>query len=179
MNSASCINSETLNYKHNNGFTLIEIIVVIALISLMLFVAIPRFQGTVLLDNTKEVSRWIILKVRALKERAVLEQKLYVLHVSLDSNRLWVTHESMTQEELHNAELHGYELPSDVKVLDVEYPNEEKISVDQAEIRFYKKGYSDKALIHIENDDNEQLSFLIEPFLAKVKLYEKYAGFEN
>jgi len=167
------------SFRLNQGFTLIELIVVITLISLMLFFAIPRFQVDVLSDNTNKVSRWIMLKVHSLKEKAVREQKLYVLHISLDSNRLWVTSEIMSQEELQATEANGYELSNDINLLDVEYPDEEKISVGQADIYFYKKGYSDKAIIHISNDDNERRSFLIEPFLSRVRLYNKYIGFED
>jgi len=167
------------SFRLNQGFTLIELIVVITLISLMLFFAIPRFQVDVLSDNTNKVSRWIMVKVHSLKEKAVREQKLYVLHISLDSNRLWVTSEIMSQEELQAAEANGYELSDDINLLDVEYPDEEKISVGRADIYFYKKGYSDKAIIHISNDDNERRSFLIEPFLSRVRLYNKYIGFED
>ena len=167
------------SFRLNQGFTLIELIVVITLISLMLFFAIPRFQVDVLSDNTNKVSRWIMVKVHSLKEKAVREQKLYVLHISLDSNRLWVTSEIMSQEELQATEANGYELSDDINLLDVEYPDEEKISVGQADIYFYKKGYSDKAIIHISNDDNERRSFLIEPFLSRVRLYNKYIGFED
>ncbi len=161
-----------------NGFTLIELIVVVCLISIMLFFSLPRFQDAVLSDSTKKTSLWIIGKVRALKENAVSNQKLYTLHINIDTDRLWITNESMSEEELQNAELQGFELPDDVKALDVEYPYKGKISAGQADICFYKKGYSDKVLIHIKDDD-EELSFLIEPFLSKVKLYEKYAGFED
>jgi len=42
-----------------------------------------------------------------------------------------------------------------------------------AEIFFYKKGYSDQAVIVIENEDNRKLFFTIEPFLPAVKLYEE------
>ena len=118
-------------------------------------------------------------KVLTLKERAVRDQKLYILHVNLDSNRLWMTNELMSEEELQNATQNAYELPDDIIVLDVEYPDEEIISEGRADIHFYKRGYSDKAMIHVENNDNEQLSFLIEPFLSRVKVYEKYEGFEN
>ena len=164
-------------FERIKGFTLIELIVVISLISIMLFFAIPRFQSNVLSDSTKEVSRWILLKIPNVKERAVREQKRYILHVSLDANRLWITHEAMLQEALQSAETNGYKLPEDIKLLDVEYPDQEKISVGQADIYFNEKGYSDKAIIHLENDDNEKFSFLIEPFLLRVRLYNRYAEF--
>ena len=58
-----------------------------------------------------------------------------------------------------------------------EFLNEDKITRGIAEIHFYRKGYSDKALIHIEDDDNEQSSYLIEPFLPHVKIIEEYVEF--
>ena len=169
----------TLNFRRNNGFTLIELIVVISLFSLMLFFAVPRFQFDVLSDHSKKTSRWIMLQVQALKEKSVHDQKRYVLHLSLDSNRLWVSNDTMSAEELEDAAAIGYNLPEDIKLLDVEYPGKEKISVGQADIYFYKKGYSDKAIIHITNNDNEVLSFLIEPFLSRARLYNKYLEFED
>jgi len=169
----------TLNFRQNNGFTLIELIVVISLISLMFFFAIPRIRVDILSDNTRKVSRWIMLNVSALKEKAVHDQKRYVLHLSLDSNRLWVTNDTLSEEELEEAAATGYNLPEDIKLLDVEYPDKEKISAGRADIYFYKKGYSDKAMIHITNNDNEVLSFLIEPFLSRARLYNKYLEFED
>ena len=164
-------------FERIKGFTLIELIVVISLISIMLFFAFPRFQSNVLSDSTKEVSRWILLKIPFIKESAAREQRRYVLHVSLDSNKLWITHEAMLDEALQSAETNGYKLPEDIKLLDVEYPNQEKTSVGQADIYFNERGYSDKAIIHLENDDNEKISFLIEPFLLRVRLYNSYAEF--
>jgi hypothetical protein len=99
--------------------------------------------------------------------------------VGLDSNKLWITHEAMAEEALQSAETNGYKLPEDIKLLDVEYPDQEKISVGQADIYFNEKGYSDKAIIHLENDDNEKFSFLIEPFLLRVRLYNGYTEFED
>ncbi len=168
-----------MQLKQNNGFTLIELIVVISLISIMLVFAVPRFHDTVLSDNTKTVSRWIILKVQSLKQRAVHDQKLYALHIDIDTNRLWITNESMSEEEVEKALLRGFELPDDISVLDVEYPGRKKVSSGQADIFFYEKGYSDRALVHISNEDNELFSFLIETFLSRVKLFEKYVSFEE
>jgi len=166
-------------FKQNVGFTLIELIVVVSLISLLLFIAIPRFQNSVFSDPTQTTSRWIIANVRALKENAVRDQMRYALNIDLDSNKMWVTNVSMSEDELENAELQGYKLPDDVRLIDVEYPQNEIIASGTADIRFYQKGYSDKAVIHIENNDSEQRSFLIEPFLPRVKLYEKHIAFEN
>ena len=166
-------------FKQIKGFTFIELIVVISLISLMLFLAIPRFHGNFLSDSTKDVSRWILLKIPYIKEKAAREQKRYILHMSFDSNKFWITHEAMSQDSLQSAEENGYKLPENIKLLDVEYPDQKKISVGEADIHFNEEGYSDKAIIHLEKDDNEQFSFMIEPFLSKVRLFNSYVGFAD
>lgn len=167
------------HFSRNSGYTLIELIIVISLIGIILFFSIPRFQESVFTSNTKKISRWIIVKVKSLKQSAVRDQKLYTLHISIENGRMWVTHESMSEEEIENAKQKGYELPEGLKMLDVAFPDQEKISHGVADICFYKKGYSDKALIHIENDDNRRFSFVIEPFLPKVKLHDKYLSFDD
>lgn len=145
-----------------------------SLISIVFFFSIPRFRNSVFTTSAKEVSRWITVKVPILKENSVRLQKLYILNIDIDSGILWITNESMSEEERLIAKSSGFVLPDDVKIIDVEYPDSEIISAGTADIGFYKQGCSDKASIHIEDDDGNQLTFLIEPFLSKVKLYEEY-----
>jgi len=165
-------------FQRNNGFTLIELIVVISLIGLMLFVSLPRLQHNPFLDDSNKSARWLIGKIQALKESAIRDQKQYALHIDLDSGRIWETNESMSQEDHENAALNSYALPEDVRIMDVEYPASEKITSGQTEITFYKAGYTDKAFIHMQEGET-YLSFLIEPFLSDVQVIGKYAGFED
>ena len=162
----------------SNGFTLIELIVVIMLVSIMLFFSIPRFQGAVFTDNTNKVSRWVILKSRSLKEKASIEQRRYSLHIGIDTNSLWITHEKMTEAEVNKAVQNSYKLPEGIGIRDVEFPGQGKIEYGNTKICFYAKGYSDKALIHIDDKDN-QYTFFIEPFLSQVRFKNEYVEFEG
>ncbi len=162
-----------------NGFTLIELIVVLSLISIIIFVSVPRFHNETLPDNTKKLSRWIMLTSQSLKEKTFCNQKLYTMHVDMETRRLWVTDGSMSEDEVLKAGQKGFLIPDDVEVLDVEFPGNNKIISGLANINFYANGYSDMALIHIKDNDDNQLSLLIEPFLSKVKLHEKYSGLED
>ncbi len=101
------------------------------------------------------------------------------MHVDMEGRRLWVTDGSMSEEDVLKAGQKGFMVPDDVEVLDVEFPGNNKIISGLADISFYTDGHSDMALIHIEDSDNNQLSLLIEPFLSRVKLYEKYSQFED
>lgn len=160
------------------GFTLIELIVVLALMGLMLFFSLPRLQNNPFLNDRKQSSRWLISKVQTLKESAIRDQKRYTLHFDLDSGRVWETHESMSPEEIESAVMESYALPEDLRIIDIEYPSEGKINSGQAEIIFYKGGYTNKALVHMQDGDT-YLSFLIEPFLPSIEIFEKYASFED
>ena len=166
------------NNVHENGFTLLELIVVMSLLGIMLIFTVPRFHETLFLDKTKTGSRWIIGKIQALKEAALRNQKQYSLHINLDLDQFWETAATMSAEELENAELNASPLPSGLKIADIEYPIRGKITSGQTEITFYKNGTSDKVLIHLQDGD-EYVSYLIEPFLSEVTRYEIYASFEN
>jgi len=159
------------------GFTLIELMVVIALIGLMLFFSLPRFQDNPFLDDSRQSARWLIGKVQSLKESAIRDQKQYSLHFDLGSGRIWVTNESMSAEDIESAALNsGYSLPDDLRIIDIEYPEKGKIVSGEAELIFYKAGYTDKALIHMQEGDS-YLSFLVEPFLSNIQFYDSYASF--
>lgn len=159
------------------GFTLIELIVVVSLISMMLFFAVPGFRGGLFSENIDATARWLIANIRNLKETAVRDQKLYLLHLDMDARKIWVEGDSMTEEERSAALEKAYVLPEGVSVADVQYPEVGKIGLGEARIRFYPGGYSDKALIHLTNEDEKAISLLVETFLPQVRLFEEYAEF--
>ena len=164
--------------KHQEpGYTLLELIVVIFLIGTVMFFSVPRFQAAVLPDPAKAASRYILTVVPQLKERAVREKTVFTLHISMEDNAFWISDPAMTEEDRENAMQQGYELPESVRILDVEYPGNIKLSSGQADLRFYPQGHSDQAWIHLENDEGEQSSLLVQTFLPKVKLIQEYIGF--
>jgi prepilin-type N-terminal cleavage/methylation domain-containing protein len=170
--------------RNNKGLTLVEIMVVITLISIMLAFAVPNFQSLTT-DTTKETNNWIVLTVKMLKQGALRNKKTYTLHVSMESNKIWYTQETDEGEgeeegEEENKILGEYKIPEGLKIVDVEFPEEEQISSGEVEINFYVKGFSDRAIIHIENeDDDKELSYVIEAFLLKVKLHNEFVGFDT
>jgi prepilin-type N-terminal cleavage/methylation domain-containing protein len=177
MNPKIPISSKYIHNGPCSGFTLIELIVVISLMGLMLFFTLPRLGDNPFLNDSKQSSRWLIGKVQSLKESAIRDQKQYSLHFDLDSDRIWETNESMSPEDIDDAALNkSYSLPEELRIMDIEYPQKGKIFSGQTEIIFYKAGYTDKALVHMQEGDS-YLSFLIEPFLSNVQFFDSYAGF--
>jgi len=151
------------------------------MISILLAFSIPRLDISFFSDNERKLSSWILLNVKALKEKSVKEQTLNVLNVDLDNNQMWPSAGFVVENNEEDTEdmppENVYKIPSGYRLVDVEFVNEDKITKGIAEIHFYRKGYSDKALIHIEDDDNLQYSYLIEPFLPHIKITDEYIEF--
>ena len=156
------------------GFTLIELMVVMLLISIVLAVVIPRFDGGPMQDPTKKLSRWMVNTIRHLRSTAIQKQTNQALVIDLNEQRMWIVSEGMSEEELTSATEKAFKLDTSMQIVNVQFPDQEPISTGSAEIRFYPAGFSDRALIHLENDDAERFSYLVEPLLPKVKMFEEW-----
>ncbi|HMA86156.1 MAG TPA: type II secretion system protein [Desulfosalsimonadaceae bacterium] len=173
-------------FQHSRGFTLIELIVVITLISVMMFFAVPRLNTNLLSSDKRKVSKWLVLTVKTLKENAVRRQARHILHVDFDNHKFWTsvdTPESADMPEMDElAEMsekkqNEFQLPDGYRLLDVEYPEDQRESSGVAEIRFFKKGYSDHAMIHVEDADADRITYEVQPFLLEVQIHEDHAAF--
>mgnify|MGYP006285992313 CR=1 FL=1 len=156
------------------GFTLIELMVVILLISLLLGFAIPRMGSGLPLDTTDRVARWLMANVPALKNKAREKQQIYELVVDIDNNRLWVRAAADHSEGPSSRLRDSLRLPPGMDLLDVVRPGRSPQSAGLAVIRFYPRGHSDKAVIHFRGRGRHLAAFLIEPFLPGVEQYAQY-----
>ena len=161
-----------------SGYTLLELIVVMALIGIVFFFAIPRFEGSFFLDDAKQSSRWLIGKLRALREEALRTRRLQVLHIDLDNGRLWETSEAMTPEEADRAFQRAQRLPGGGRVVSVDFAELGRVSAGRADVRFFGDGHTDRVLIHVRHGDT-YTSFLLEPFLSQVKLFDQVVSFDD
>ncbi len=161
------------------GFTLIELVVVLALVSLMLFVTLPRLPANPFVDEKRKTSAWLMGRIQALKDKAVFQARDHFLHIDLESGHLWSTHAAMNADELAGARQSGSVLPAGTRVQGVAFPDSGQQTTGQVNIRFSRNGYAQMALIHTAFSDDTQRWFLVEPFLPGVTLYEKPISFEQ
>ena len=158
----------------NYGFTLIELIVVISLISILLFFSIPRLDVSLFKDRDRELSAWIVLAVKSLKETSFREQRTFVLALDFDHNRMWTApadaDEGIPAEDKQP-------LPGGHRLLGLAYPDRDRIESGVAEIRFYPQGHSDAALIYVQDSNNNRITYQVERFLVRVKIHEGYVEY--
>ena len=94
--------------------------------------------------------------------------------IDLNEQRMWIVSDGMSEEELSAATEKAFKIDRSMQIVNVQFPDQEPISTGSAEIRFFPAGYSDRALIHLENDDAERFSYLLEPLLPKVKMFDQW-----
>lgn len=164
-------------FNSSRGYTLLELIVVIAMISIMLAFAVPRLEGSLFEDDAKVASRWLLLNLPALKTKAVQDQTVLALRFSLGKGKAWVVGPETGEQAAERYEQSAYTFPEGVKILDIDYPDRERVSSGEADIFFYPKGYSDWAIIHMQDADGNRYSFVLEPFLPKIKRVDEYLEF--
>ena len=168
-----------LRFRANDraGFTLIELVVVMLLISIMLAVAIPRFDTGIIHDPTKKLSRWLISTVKTLRSTAIQKQIQQTLVIDYQNNRMWTASAEMSEEALAAASENAFVLPGDIRIVEIDFPRENREVSGPIAVNFYPAGFSDSVLIQLEKNQTDRFSYLIEPLLPKVKYFEEWISF--
>lgn len=160
------------------GFTLIELGVAIFLIGLILFIATPKIQETMLGSDLERVANHLTGTARGLRSDAVSNQIDHILHLDLDNARIWIVTADMTPEARDTMRKSAYTLPEAVKIMDIYFSEEEKIIDGETTIRFSRKNYTQPAVIHLAENDR-RITLVFEPFMNSVKTYDMYVDFQD
>ena len=165
--------------RSSKGFTLIELVAVLAVVGIMLFMALPRFSLFSQTDNIKGTARWICTTVPKLKSEALINQKPYALVADFETNAFYIVHDADNDTEQKPPAPVVFQLSDNIAITDVEYPGKSPVQSGQAEILFYPRGYSDRVIIHLSDADSNSMSLLIEPFLPRVFSTGAYEDFQT
>jgi prepilin-type N-terminal cleavage/methylation domain-containing protein len=148
------------------GFTLIELIVVTFLIGIMLSISIPSLRNTFFSDPLKTTTRKMIGLVTGVRELAARSQQSYMLHISDVENRIWyereVEGETKEKDTLAEKDLR---LPESIKIAGVWVGNDESLAQGHIGIWISKRGYMNNTTIRLEEDNGKHLNVQFYPFL--------------
>jgi len=158
----------------NRGFTLLELVIVMGLLGLMLVVTVPRFRQALATNELKASIRKIVGLVGEVRDRAIRNHKDYRLHIDIGANRFWVVGDGASAEDVTLARENGFQLPAEVRVLDVWLRSQGKLTAGEVVIRFSRKGYVEKSILHLGAEDGDRMSLLLTPFLGEIKTFDGY-----
>jgi prepilin-type N-terminal cleavage/methylation domain-containing protein len=146
------------------GFTLLELIVVILLLTILLGFAIPAFQAGGAAGSKDRVARELLHAVKKLKIAALNRQSIHRLHLDLDENRIWVSRNDRNSDPAPPGQFERI-LPDDIRIEHVRFAGREEIRSGVAVIAFYPQGHSDRAVIRLTDGRSKPIDLVVEAFL--------------
>jgi general secretion pathway protein H len=155
------------------GFTLLELMVVIALIGIILVLAVPTTRDVLTGDNLKKASRQLIGLERKLRVEAVRDQTDYILCLDLPTSKYWVITSDMTPEKVQEIKENAKKLPVDVVITDIVEENNKKISSGEVKIKFAKNNLCPPVVIHLGHEE-DKMTLVVNPFLGITGVYDEY-----
>lgn len=176
--------------RQSRGFTLLEIIIVLVIISIMTMLIIPRISN--LFDSKR--SNFIVLTTIIAKtfDDSFINDRLnfLVLHLyeplSSDDVELFSRTNGISVVNLNedgqfvgsrNRLLKYKAFPDSFKLEEIILSTGEKIGMGNVLIPFYPDGYSDDVIIHILVNDEERWSVRIYKLKKEARIFPEYIDF--
>ena len=158
------------------GFTLLELMIVIALISIVSTLAIPQMSTSVFSGSLKSTTRTLIGFISETKQEAIRKRTNYTLIFDMEHNAVF--RESGDDAQPERAEDKDqkiqFEFPEGVSIQDILLVPGNKKSLGGIGLHFNTKGYSEKAFIHLVDDEGEQMTIVVSPFLGISDIKDGY-----
>lgn len=196
---------KTSRATRSEGFSLIEILIVIALIALITAVAIPSFTA-IFRTSTESFVRQMASMLRETRDRAFLTDKLIRLRLDLEKQQYWVEEAPSSymlpkpperplsereREEAEKEESGAFRLvkeitsdkrdiPKGVRLVEVISPRrKEPFTEGIVDVFFYNNGSADAVILHFEDEEKNQQSLKLHPVTGQSKAVAGFVGGEK
>jgi prepilin-type N-terminal cleavage/methylation domain-containing protein len=137
------------------GFTLIEILFVVIILSILIAFSLPRLKDTYTnLELNNFVSN-LQSYMNYLFGQSVVSGEAIYLHIDVESKQYW-----------------SAVLDSEIRLKTVTIPRDIKLITEQKQIGFYPDGDSDKVTIKVANAANQYVSLTTKGVFGSVKIQQ-------
>lgn len=157
------------------GFTLLEILVVIAIAATIVAIGLPRFQS-VFDVQIKSAIRRLIGTIRYTFHESAITKGYYRLIYNIDEQRYTVKRLAMTGEFLQedSSLVQEEQLPVGIYFEDVVTMHAGKIDEGETFTQFFPNGFAEHTVIHLRDEYGSQYTLLIQPLTGRVEVMEGY-----
>lgn len=183
-----------MTYKPQAGMTLIEILIVVALIAAFTTFALPRLRSNLNL-NLKKQARLLSGTVQFLYNQAAVKNQVYRLHYDLDNHKYWI--ESSTDKILFKTEeeersqrekkppIEKFQIDTSIIKKPVQLEKKirfkdirtqaksEPITSGDAYTHFFPHGYAERSEIRIQSDTGQVFTIVVNPLTGRAKVYDR------
>jgi len=173
------------------GFTLIEMIVVVSLIAIFLSLGIPSMREAIYADPLKTAARKMIGIVNEARQRAQEERQPYLVVIDRAQRKFWlekdVPEDSAAGDKATNAtdatdatgnadtadaagKKAEQSLPDGVEIGELQREDEPGADSGPLSIWVSGKGYVNRTRLQLVSDDGDALFLDFQPFIAEVAI---------
>ncbi|MFC1823017.1 Tfp pilus assembly protein FimT/FimU [Thermodesulfobacteriota bacterium] len=168
--------------SRRNGFTLIEVTVVLFLIGLVFFTAMPKVGNFFFQTDLKRVVRSLKATVHFLRSKSITTHKNTVLHFDLAKNSYWGNYETTDDgSERFTARpplVPTKKLPQNIRIIDALNLNTDKMTFGVLSSTFNPKGVFEETILHLSDQNNQVFTIIINAYTGRFLIYDEYVDVE-
>lgn len=164
-----------LRTPHSNGFTLIELAVVIVILGVMIALIVPQL-GEMGEANLKRSARHLTGMIRFLHEQSQAKKTEYRLMFDIQEGRYWpekwapVSDTTQERERVQSVIAGEGTLAGQTTFRDIQAGSHP----DEAYILFTPDGWVEHTLIHLRDGSDRDFTLLVKPLTGDTELREGY-----
>lgn len=160
------------------GFTFVELVVVVSIISILLVFSVPLFRDLPYFSSPRPKVSVLVNLIQSLKQNAVIQNRDFFLHIEPHAGLVWTSDTAMDDTARELAKQKAMVFDRDVTIVSVELPGPRESPPETVRLHFLKQGYSDRALVHLRESD-EDVTLRISAFLSEVERYYQYVSYDD
>ncbi len=160
---------------HRSGFTLIELMIVLAIISMLMMLVLPRLPSSEH-ENLKSSARTLAATLRYLQDRAATAQVGYVLRLEPGSDSIKVLELGKDGSEKQPSDplLQKRPISEGIQLADVIIPRLGKVTDGQLRLEVGRGGLRDFVTFHLRSPAGAFWTVMAFPSSGKVKVFDGY-----
>lgn len=159
------------------GYTLIELVVVVAMLGTLLGFAVPRMAERLFTDDVDATTKWLKIQTTRLREKAQQTQITHVLRVDLSGQQFFLETENAEPTETEEPQTAALKLSDGLQLDQVLLGKAAFPMATQTQIRFFSDGAADMAILHMTDKTGRRFTWIIEPFLTTVAKMEEHGQY--
>lgn len=164
--------------REENGFTLIELMVVIAIISISMFVVIPKIESNTKMNLDKSARR-LAGAIIFVRNEVIFKNKKFRIKYDIEENtysidELVKTSMGFVDEEYEAKEITTVSFEDGVSYMDITTEYGGRLNFGKTYTHFFPTGMVERTRIHIKNENDDIKTLDVNVLTGEVDIFDKY-----